>query len=107
MSIQNPMVDTMKRKLFILVFMCPLEWFAMVHSVIAIYHYRDCKFVTKWFIGLNFVKAEGMNVDLTYDIQSFTDTGEQKRCRNSVEKNVLCILYFYLIMTRWSQWQSA
>lgn len=30
-------------------------------------------FVTKWFIGLVFVKAENVNVDLTFDIQSFTD----------------------------------
>ncbi|XP_006817482.2 poly(A) polymerase gamma-like [Saccoglossus kowalevskii] len=27
-----------------------------------------------WFIGLSFEKLENMNVDLTYDIQSFTDT---------------------------------
>lgn len=32
-------------------------------------------FVTKWFIGLVFVKAENVNVDLTFDIQSFTDIG--------------------------------
>ncbi len=32
-------------------------------------------YVTKWFIGLVFVKAENVNIDLTFDIQSFTDTG--------------------------------
>lgn len=31
-------------------------------------------FVTKWFIGLVFVRAENVNVDLTFDIQNFTDT---------------------------------
>jgi len=35
------------------------------------------KFVTHWFIGLEFAKSDGIkNVDLTYDIQSFTDLGE-------------------------------
>jgi len=33
--------------------------------------------VTHWFIGLEFAKSDGIkNVDLTYDIQSFTDLGE-------------------------------
>lgn len=27
-----------------------------------------------WFIGLEFAKSENLNVDLTYDIQSFTET---------------------------------
>lgn len=27
-----------------------------------------------WFIGLDFLKSENLNVDLTYDIQSFTET---------------------------------
>lgn len=27
-----------------------------------------------WFIGLDFAKSENLNVDLTYDIQSFTET---------------------------------
>jgi poly(A) polymerase len=32
------------------------------------------RFVTHWFIGLEFAKTDGVkNVDLTYDIQSFTD----------------------------------
>lgn len=35
-------------------------------------------FVSMWFIGIIFKKvetAESVNIDLTYDIQSFTDTG--------------------------------
>nr|CAD7586327.1 unnamed protein product [Timema genevievae] len=32
------------------------------------------KFCTMWFIGLVFAKTENLNVDLTYDIQSFTDS---------------------------------
>lgn len=28
-----------------------------------------------WFIGLVFAKTENLNVDLTYDIQSFTNSG--------------------------------
>ena len=30
---------------------------------------------TMWFIGLEFNKAEGINVDLTQDIKNFADTG--------------------------------
>lgn len=32
-----------------------------------------------WFIGINFKKLDNsdcVNIDLTYDIQSFTDTGK-------------------------------
>ena len=29
----------------------------------------------KWFIGLAFNKVENQNVDLTFDIQSFTNIG--------------------------------
>lgn len=35
-------------------------------------------YITKWFIGLIFIKAENVNIDLTYDIQSFTDTGKSR-----------------------------
>ena len=38
--------------------------------------YSEGQFITKWFIGLVFIKAENVNIDLTYDIQSFTDTGK-------------------------------
>lgn len=31
---------------------------------------------TMWFIGLEFQKSENLNIDLTYDIQSFTTTGK-------------------------------
>jgi len=35
------------------------------------------KVVTHWFVGLEFAKSDGIkNVDLTYDIQSFTDIGK-------------------------------
>ena len=30
----------------------------------------------KWFIGLAFNKVENQNVDLTFDIQSFTNIGK-------------------------------
>lgn len=39
---------------------------------------RRNDFVSMWFIGIIFKKmenAESVNIDLTYDIQSFTDTG--------------------------------
>ena len=39
--------------------------------------FSENKFVTHWFIGLEFAKSDGIkNVDLTYDIQSFTDIGK-------------------------------
>jgi poly(A) polymerase len=38
------------------------------------------KFCTMWFIGLVFAKTENLNVDLTYDIQSFTDYGMYFLC---------------------------
>jgi poly(A) polymerase len=38
------------------------------------------KFCTMWFIGLVFAKTENLNVDLTYDIQSFTDSGMHCWC---------------------------
>lgn len=31
-------------------------------------------YCSMWFIGLDFLKSENLNVDLTYDIQSFTET---------------------------------
>ena len=39
------------------------------------------EFSTMWVIGIVFKKMEGsenLNVDLTFDIQSFTDTGKEK-----------------------------
>lgn len=41
------------------------------------------EFNTMWVIGIEFRKMEGselLNVDLTYDIQSFTDTGRISFC---------------------------
>lgn len=32
-------------------------------------------YVTQWFIGLVFAKCGNLNVDLTYDIHTFTDNG--------------------------------
>ncbi len=40
-----------------------------------VYYCSEGPYVSRWFIGLIFVKAENVNVDLTYDIQSFADTG--------------------------------
>ena len=34
------------------------------------------KVCTMWFIGLVFKKTENLNVDLTYDIHSFTNSGK-------------------------------
>jgi len=40
------------------------------------YSFSENKFITHWFIGLEFAKSDGIkNVDLTYDIQRFTDLG--------------------------------
>jgi hypothetical protein len=39
-----------------------------------------------WFIGINFKKvenAESVNIDLTFDIQSFTDTGGSMRLQHA------------------------
>lgn len=39
------------------------------------------EFSTMWVIGIVFKKMEGsenLNVDLTFDIQSFTDTGKER-----------------------------
>ncbi|KAL8185087.1 UNVERIFIED_CONTAM: hypothetical protein K2H54_037023 [Gekko kuhli] len=39
--------------------------------------YEESSYVSMWFLGIIFKKAEnaeGVNIDLTYDIQSFTDT---------------------------------
>jgi poly(A) polymerase len=33
--------------------------------------------VTHWFIGLIFSRVENLNVDLTYDILTFTDRGKK------------------------------
>ena len=51
-----------------------------------------------WFIGIIFKKvenAESVNIDLTYDIQSFTDTGRSLGRFENATKMVMdcsCIL---------------
>lgn len=55
-----------------------------------------------WFIGIIFKKvenAESVNIDLTYDIQSFTDTGWSctsltASCHTLVSSNLLQIGHF-------------
>ncbi|XP_031806373.1 poly(A) polymerase gamma isoform X2 [Sarcophilus harrisii] len=40
-------------------------------------HYKESDYVSMWFLGIIFRRvenAESVNIDLTYDIQSFTDT---------------------------------
>lgn len=39
------------------------------------FDFSEGEFVSKWFIGLMFTKSEGVNINLTYDIQNFTDIG--------------------------------
>ena len=39
-------------------------------------NFSDDKYMSKWFIGLDFNKSEGMNIDLTSDIQSFVENGK-------------------------------
>ncbi|XP_078591814.1 poly(A) polymerase beta-like [Branchiostoma floridae x Branchiostoma japonicum] len=43
-------------------------------------------FVTNWFIGLQFNKIEGGNIDLTFEIQSFTDTVHRQAISNGTLK---------------------
>ena len=38
--------------------------------------FSEGKYVSKWFVGLDFNKMEGMNIDLTSDIQSFVENGK-------------------------------
>uniref|UniRef100_A0A673ZAF0 Poly(A) polymerase n=1 Tax=Salmo trutta TaxID=8032 RepID=A0A673ZAF0_SALTR len=55
-----------------------LEWIGLVESkILSRLHTFWNEFVSMWFIGIIFKKvenAESVNIDLTYDIQSFTDT---------------------------------
>ena len=38
--------------------------------------FSEGKYVSEWFVGLDFNKMEGMNIDLTSDIQSFVEDGK-------------------------------
>lgn len=42
--------------------------------------------ISEWFIGLVFVKADNVNVDLTYDIQTFMDTVHRQAMMTSMWK---------------------
>lgn len=52
------------------------------------------EFVSKWFIGLMFTKSEGVNVNLTYDIQNFTDIVHKHA--NSIYKDGMTIEVKYV-----------
>lgn len=43
-------------------------------------------YTCKWFIGLTFKKVENQNVDLTYDIQSFTNSVYRHAVHNKIMK---------------------
>lgn len=42
------------------------------------FNQSEGKFVTKWFIGLNFVKSDAMNVDLSKNIKEFIEAFHQR-----------------------------
>lgn len=47
-------------------------------EILKIFFYSN-NYVSMWFLGIIFRRvenAESVNIDLTYDIQSFTDTGK-------------------------------
>ena len=53
------------------------------------------EFSTMWVIGIVFKKMEGsenLNVDLTFDIQSFTDTGKENRSKDLNAVHVISVL---------------
>lgn len=59
--------------------------------------YNRNDFVSMWFIGIIFKKvenAESVNIDLTYDIQSFTDTGRSQHVPQ-------CLCSMYEMTKRW------
>jgi hypothetical protein len=52
-----------------------------------------------WFIGLVFAKTENLNVDLTYDIQSFTDSGMYCLCVDVLKIAIMSgDLFVYLLV---------
>lgn len=59
-----------------------IEYISHVVGIVVRFLLSTCfysnDFVSMWFIGIIFKKLENadcVNIDLTYDIQSFTDTG--------------------------------
>lgn len=65
--------------------------------------------MSMWFIGIIFKKvenAESVNIDLTYDIQSFTDTGRSHHSAGNTlvtTFKIKCVYYWiicYRYMTR-------
>ena len=66
-------------------------WSSWIINVISCLRlvFSDPIHLTRWVIGLEFVKAENVNVDLTYDIQNFTDIG--KHCKFSKAKTTLSL----------------
>lgn len=60
--------------------------------------------VTQWFIGLIFSKVENLNVDLTYDILTFTETGKlnkfQMQYNLCPQFNHIIIFFLYVILVK-------
>lgn len=51
------------------------NWINFDEMLSLCFDFSEGEFVSKWFIGLMFTKSEGVNINLTYDIQNFTDIG--------------------------------
>ncbi|XP_014673259.1 PREDICTED: poly(A) polymerase type 3-like isoform X2 [Priapulus caudatus] len=47
---------------------------------------ENIQYLSMWFIGLSFHKVENVNIDLTYDIQTFTDTVHRQAVAISMYK---------------------
>ena len=54
------------------------------------------KFCAMWFIGLVFAKTENLNVDLTYDIQNFTDSGKLSSITTTLTVMFCWFIFIYL-----------
>lgn len=58
-----------------------------------------------WFIGLDFERTENLNVDLTENIQSFTDSVHKHAvsfiCLGIYEMNVITFIEFKLFFFLW------
>lgn len=64
---------------------------AVWNSIYSLFFFRRSDYVSMWFIGISFKKmesSESVNIDLTYDIQSFTDTGEAALQHTSALKHL-------------------